>query len=65
MVVRVDLMRRKTYVVGRFRAEGPVGYRAWSDPGAPLRATREEAAADQQAWWDARQRAQIGDGEQG
>lgn len=35
--------------VGRFRPEGPTGYRAKSDPAAPLRATRAEAEADERA----------------
>lgn len=33
--------------VGRFRPEGPLGYRAKYSPGAPLRDSRQEAEADQ------------------
>lgn len=35
--------------VGRFRPEGPLGYRAKYSPGAPLRDSRQEAEADQRA----------------
>lgn len=38
--------------VGRFRAEGPLGYRAKSVPDAPLRPTRPEAVSDEAAWWE-------------
>lgn len=40
--------------VGRFRPEGPLGYRAATAPGAELRATREDAIADEVAWLDGR-----------
>lgn len=33
--------------VGRFKPGGPDGYRAVTMPDAPLRATREEAIADE------------------
>jgi len=36
--------------VGRFRPEGPLGYRAKSLPDGPLRATRAEAEADERAF---------------
>jgi len=36
--------------VGRFRPEGPLGYRAKSVPDAPLRATRAEAETDERAF---------------
>lgn len=39
--------------VGRFRPEGPLGYRAKSVPDAEVRATREEALADEIAHWEA------------
>jgi hypothetical protein len=35
--------------IGRFRPEGPLGYRAKSLPDGPLRATRVEAEADERA----------------
>lgn len=38
--------------VGRFRPDGPLGYRAKSAPDAPLRATRAEAEADERAHLD-------------
>lgn len=62
MGVRMDLMRCKTRAVGRFRPEGPLGYRSWSDPDAPLRGTRQEAEADQRTWWDTRWAHVVGDG---
>lgn len=40
--------------VGRFRVEGPLGYRARSDINAPLRATRAEAEADELAILESR-----------
>jgi hypothetical protein len=36
--------------VGRFRPEGPLGYKASTMPDAPLRDTREEAVADERAY---------------
>lgn len=35
----------ETVAVGRFRTDGPTGWRAWA-PAAPVRATREEAMRD-------------------
>ncbi|MGV3564180.1 MAG: hypothetical protein ACO1ON_12960 [Nocardioides sp.] len=32
--------------IGRFAPGGPLGYRAWSVPDAPLRTTRAEAERD-------------------
>lgn len=43
--------------VGRFRPEGPIGYRAKSVPDAPIRATRIEAETDEATWWDAQDEA--------
>lgn len=42
-----------TQAIGRFRPEGPLGYRAKSVTDAPLRATRDEALADEVAHWEA------------
>jgi hypothetical protein len=39
--------------VGRFRTDGPLGYRAKSAPDAPLRATRAEAEQDERDWLEA------------
>lgn len=41
----VDVYRDETRAVGRFRPNGPTGFRAVQD-GAPLRSTRAEAVAD-------------------
>jgi hypothetical protein len=49
-----------TRAVGRFNPAGPDGYRATTLPGAPLRATRAEAAADEREWLD---RPVLGDPE--
>lgn len=46
-------VRGAAVAVGRFRPEGVEGYRARSNPAAPLRATRAEAEADERAWLDA------------
>lgn len=40
------------YAVGRFKPDGPDGYRAATAPNAPLRATRAEAEFDQLAFLD-------------
>ena len=37
------------YAVDRFNPDGPIGYRA-REPGAPLRASRDEAAKDLCDW---------------
>jgi len=36
--------------VGRYCIDGPLGYRASTMPDAPLRATRDEAEADEREW---------------
>jgi hypothetical protein len=38
--------------VGRFKEDGPDGYRAATAPDAPLRQTRDEAVEDERAWLD-------------
>lgn len=38
--------------VGRFKPDGPEGYRAATAPDAPLRATRAAAIEDERAWLD-------------
>lgn len=39
------------YAIGRFRPQGPVGYKAPSVPDAPLRSTKAEAEADWFNYW--------------
>lgn len=40
--------------VGRFKVDGPDGYRAATAPDAPLRTTRAEAVEDERAHLEAR-----------
>lgn len=49
-VMRADAAR----AVGRFDPAGPTGYRAASAPDAPLRASRDEAVADEREWLETR-----------
>lgn len=39
--------------VGRFKADGPDGYRAATAPGALLRSSRAAAVEDERTWLDA------------
>lgn len=52
--VRIPRVSDAARAVGRFKPDGPDGYRARSLPDGPLRATRAEAEADELAFLEAR-----------